>query len=179
MEEKSHSSSSSSSDFSDEESSNASEKYHPICNSNNSRPTATTFCNTFKNDGSFLEMFKKMQEQNAKNENSNAPGNEVTNTGNSNSPTNSTDSNALTSSSFTCGEKSNKTTRLVAKKRRAAKVLPTGLVKKQRKDGQPVEEETKKEQRKNDPWSKYMDEVKKYKQQSCTDDKSSRTPLVK
>ncbi|RXG67424.1 hypothetical protein Avbf_13005 [Armadillidium vulgare] len=35
--------------------------------------------------------------------------------------------------------------------------------------------ETKKEQRKNDPWSKYMDEVKKYKQQSCTDDKSSRT----
>ncbi|RXG57727.1 hypothetical protein Avbf_17091 [Armadillidium vulgare] len=36
-------------------------------------------------------------------------------------------------------------------------------------------QETKKEQRKNDPWSKYMDEVKKYKQQSCTDDKSSRT----
>ncbi|KAB7505189.1 Uncharacterized protein Anas_02513 [Armadillidium nasatum] len=179
MEEKSHSSSSSSSsDFSDEESSNASEKYHPICNSNNSRPTGTSFCNTFKNDGSFLEMFKKMQEQNAKNENSNAQGNEVTNTGNSNSPTSSTDNNALTSSSFTSGEKSNKTTRPVAK-RRAAKVLPTGLVKKQRKDGQPVEEETKKEQRKNDPWSKYMDEVKKYKQQSCTDDKSSRTPLVK
>ncbi|ODM96014.1 hypothetical protein Ocin01_10659 [Orchesella cincta] len=56
-------------------------------------------------------------------------------------------------------------------KRRGGRVLPTGVVKKQK-----VEDDSKKG--KSDAWSQYMAEVRRYKDQSCTEERQNR-PLVK
>ncbi|CAL8077924.1 unnamed protein product [Orchesella dallaii] len=56
-------------------------------------------------------------------------------------------------------------------KRRGGRVLPTGVVKKQK-----VEDDGKKG--KSDAWSQYMAEVRRYKDQSCTEERQNR-PLVK
>lgn len=56
-------------------------------------------------------------------------------------------------------------------KRRGGRVLPTGMVKKQKREEE--EEETPK-----DAWSLYMAEVRKYKEASCEEEGKTR-PLVK
>jgi hypothetical protein len=56
-------------------------------------------------------------------------------------------------------------------KRRGGRVLPTGMVKKQKREEE-VEEKPK------DAWSLYMAEVRKYKEASCEEEGKTR-PLVK
>ncbi|XP_013776866.1 uncharacterized protein C19orf43-like isoform X2 [Limulus polyphemus] len=118
--------------------------------------------NMFANDGSFLEMFKKMQEasQDQKLEKG-------------------AEDLGLTGSegeSSQDGEKKKTQERKAGptfvSKRRGGKVLKTGMVKKLK-----VEPE-KEEEKPTDAWSRYLAEVKKYKQHACEDDSKTR-PLVK
>lgn len=94
----------------------------------------------FKNDGSFLEMFKKMQEQKKEEE-------------------------------VQEQDEAKKAAVPVFGKRRGGKVLKTGMVQKIRT----LEEDSSKAQ---DPWSVYMNEVRKYKEAYCNDDSQTR-PLLK
>lgn len=107
--------------------------------------------NTFKNDGSFLEMFKKMQEEKAAKEQETLE-----------TPDTSTAS-AI--------PQIKKPTVSIFGKRRGGKVLKTGLVEKLKNPNE-IEEEPK------DAWSVYMKEVKRYKEACCDDDSKTR-PLVK
>lgn len=95
-----------------------------------------------KNDGSFLQMFKKMQEIAKKEED--AKKTEI-----------------------------KKPALPFIGKRRGGRVLKTGVVKKAKAiDEQPADGSSK------DAWSLYMQEVKKYKETSCEDDRKTRL-LVK
>ncbi|XKL64155.1 hypothetical protein PGB90_004241 [Kerria lacca] len=112
--------------------------------------------NIFRNDGSFLEMFKKMQ--------------------NASQPTN----NVATVSSNTVRIKKDiveeqptvsKPMPLVGR-RRGSKALPVGKVKKVK-----MEDESKKSTT-TDAWAKYLEEVKKYKETYCDSETKNRS-LVK
>ncbi|CAL1294155.1 unnamed protein product [Larinioides sclopetarius] len=106
--------------------------------------------NTFANDGSFLELFKKKMEEEAKGETSGTSDGE----GNK-----------------SADEKLKKPESSV--KRRMNKVLKTGMVKKQR-----TEDSIEEPPPQSDAWARYMAEVKKYRQQACDEDGKTR-PLVK
>lgn len=96
-----------------------------------------------KNDGSFLEMFKKMQEATKKAE------------------------EAVKKPEI------KKPTLPFIGKRRGGRVLKTGVVKKAKAiDEQTVDNAPK------DAWSLYMQEVKKYRETSCEEERKTR-PLVK
>ena len=135
-------------------------------NSNDSKMPA----NVFKNDGSFLEMFKKAQKTGGS-----VPGPSVqVSVPAPVSPPTATASDQE--------DKSDETTKKPVKdipkpkygfvgKRRGGKILPTGKVKKAKQD---EDEDTGKK----DAWSQYMSEVKKYKDQSCQEEGKTR-PLVK
>ena len=122
--------------------------------------------NVFKNDGSFLEMFKKAQQSGAP-----IPG---TSSG-------QVSGSAAVSSQVEAeneSEQAKKPVKDIPKpkygfvgKRRGGKILPTGKVKKAKQD---EDEDTGKK----DAWSQYMSEVKKYKDQSCQEEGKTR-PLVK
>ena len=124
--------------------------------------------NVFKNDGSFLEMFKKAQQAGGS-----IPGTSTEASGAASvSPSTAADS----------GSEPGQAAKIPAKdipkpkygfvgKRRGGKILPTGKVKKAKQD----EDE---DAGKKDAWSQYMSEVKKYKDQSCQEEGKTR-PLVK
>ncbi|XP_059472608.1 telomerase RNA component interacting RNase [Neocloeon triangulifer] len=118
--------------------------------------------NAFKNDGSFLEMFKKMQEEAAKKEqkpeDSKSP----------NIPASSS------SSSVSLLDDAEKPPPVSVGKRRGGRVLPTGQVKKQKNEG----EEGQGNAPSKDAWSAYMAEVKKYQSSTCEEEGKNR-PLVK
>lgn len=93
-----------------------------------------------RNDGSFLEMFKKMQE--------------------------------ITKKEEVSKQEIKKPILPFIGKRRGGRVLKTGLVKKAKAiDEQPAESP-------KDAWSLYMQEVKKYRETSCEEERKTR-PLVK
>lgn len=96
-----------------------------------------------KNDGSFLEMFKKMQEQSKKVEEAEKK------------------------------PEIKKPAFPFIGKRRGGRVLKTGLVKKAKAIDERTAEGTPK-----DAWSLYMQEVKKYRETSCEEERKTR-PLVK
>lgn len=143
--------------------------------------------NAFRNDGSFLEMFKRMQEANASGasgasspiktappapapvpsrpETSQSMLSEELNPGPSTSSGNASSGDESSKDAL-------KRAPLVGK-RRGGRVLPTGVVKKKRADGEEGSEEKPK-----DAWSLYMAEVKRYKETSCEEDGKTR-PLVK
>ncbi|XP_034252001.1 telomerase RNA component interacting RNase-like isoform X1 [Thrips palmi] len=149
--------------------------------------------NAFRNDGSFLEMFKRMQEANSsassgspslsKNLQPAKPTTSVSPVkAESGQSVMSSDrvhpgpsGNPGSSGNASSGDESSKE---VAKraplvgKRRGGRVLPTGVVKKKRADEEGSEEKPK------DAWSLYMAEVKRYKETSCEEDGKTR-PLVK
>ncbi|GFR18893.1 hypothetical protein TNCT_658311 [Trichonephila clavata] len=106
--------------------------------------------NTFANDGSFLELFKKKMEEEAKGETS----------GTSDGEGNKNDDDKLKKLESSV-------------KRRGNKILKTGMVKKQKTED-PDEEPPPQ----SDAWTRYMAEVKKYRQQACDEDGKTR-PLVK
>uniref|UniRef100_A0A8C7G0I6 Telomerase RNA component interacting RNase n=1 Tax=Oncorhynchus kisutch TaxID=8019 RepID=A0A8C7G0I6_ONCKI len=108
--------------------------------------------NSFANDGSFMEMFKKkMEEEKMKKEMDQGCGNKSTADGQSTQE---------------------KKTPSVGKRRGGSKLaLKTGMVAKKQKVDPEMEG-------KGDAWTKYMAEVKKYKAHQCGDDDKTR-PLVK
>ncbi|XP_010768638.1 telomerase RNA component interacting RNase isoform X1 [Notothenia coriiceps] len=123
--------------------------------------------NTFANDGSFMEMFKKKMEQEEEkkrkreSEQTTAGGEDQQEEGGQTS----VEKKPPPVTSFVRGL-------AVVGKRRGGVFLKTGMVAKKLKD------ETEREPGKSDAWSSYMAEVKKYKAHQCGDDDKTR-PLVK
>ncbi|XP_055035346.1 telomerase RNA component interacting RNase [Paramisgurnus dabryanus] len=115
--------------------------------------------NAFANDGSFMEMFKKKMEEEERKKRA-------------------TEEQEKMKSSASEGQTSQdkkpcSMTNFVGKRRGGARLtLKTGMVaKKQKLDSEA-------ETGKGDAWTKYMEEVKKYKAHQCGDDDKTR-PLVK
>ncbi|XP_076608459.1 telomerase RNA component interacting RNase [Chaetodon auriga] len=111
--------------------------------------------NVFANDGSFMEMFKKMEEEKRKKETQHTGG----------------EARATEQGQTSVEKKPPPVTSFVGK-RRGGVFLKTGMVAKKQKH------DTEAEPGKSDAWSKYMAEVKKYKAHQCGDDDKTR-PLVK
>lgn len=108
----------------------------------------------FANDGSFLETFKKLQEQQQKQQHVHDRKPEPT-----------------TASAAPVVQQQYQ--KPMFSKRRGGKILKTGIVQKTKIADEAVTEETP-----NDAWSLYLQEVKKYKNVSCDADSKTR-PLVK
>ena len=129
--------------------------------------------NVFRNDGSFLEMFKKMQGGTAETANALGPESSTSKSQSqgpvaSSAPENRTARGSDGSSSGSVTKKPQP----VVGKRRGGRVLPTGMVKKKKTDDDDDEDKPK------DAWSLYMAEVRRYKETSCEEDGKTR-PLVK
>ncbi|XP_043940679.1 telomerase RNA component interacting RNase [Protopterus annectens] len=128
--------------------------------------------NAFKNDGSFLEFFKKKMEEEARRKKEQC---EAADEGDSGSQGDGEaereDEQQKTPTDKQ--EKKKSTLHFVGKRRGGAKLaLKTGAVAKKQK----VDEEIVSS--KDDAWAKYLAEVKKYKAHQCSDDDKTR-PLVK
>lgn len=108
--------------------------------------------NAFKNDGSFMEMFKKMQGAQSQN------------------PAAATSSTQSISQGHILQEKTVAPPPLMVGKRRGGRILKTGMVAK------PKTEVTADQPK--DAWSIYMAEVKKYREVCCQEEDNTR-PLVK
>ncbi|XP_024128658.1 telomerase RNA component interacting RNase [Oryzias melastigma] len=116
----------------------------------------TSATNVFANDGSFMELFKKkMEEEKRKREAQHAGGDAGPN-----------------EQGQTSGEKKAPPVTTFVGKRRGGVFLKTGMVAKKQK------QDSDADGGKSDAWSKYMAEVKKYKDHQCCDDDKTR-PLVK
>lgn len=152
-----------------------------------SKPEAQQL-NAFRNDGSFLEMFKRMQEATSSASSSTSSSSKNLLPDKSTTPVSPVKSESgqsemdrvLAGPSGSSGNASSgdESSKEVVKraplvgKRRGGRVLPTGVVKKRRPDEEGSEEKPK------DAWSLYMAEVKRYKETSCEEDGKTR-PLVK
>ncbi|KAM6913826.1 telomerase RNA component interacting RNase [Anarrhichthys ocellatus] len=113
--------------------------------------------NAFANDGSFMEMFKKKMEAEAKRK----------------KETQQTGGEARdTEQGLTPVEKKPPPVTSFVGKRRGGVFLKTGVVAKKQNN------ESESKPGKSDAWSSYMAEVKKYKAHECGDDDKTR-PLVK
>jgi len=112
--------------------------------------------NVFKNDGSFLELFRKMQEEEAA---------KKLQEGVKNPEEEPNVSAPLL-------EEAPKPPPTLVGKRRGGRVLPTGQVKKQKSEAEAAQSSNK------DAWSAYMAEVKKYQSTTCEEEGKNR-PLVK
>jgi hypothetical protein len=123
--------------------------------------------NVFQNDGSFLEMFKKMQEAN----NKTGPETVETPASEPNAPETSTSVKQEAMPRQGAAAPRRGVAAGIVGKRRGGRVLPTGMVKKQKREEE--EGETPK-----DAWSLYMAEVRRYKEASCEEEGKTR-PLVK
>jgi hypothetical protein len=115
--------------------------------------------NVFKNDGSFLELFKKMQEEEA--------AKKLLDT--------KTPTDLSSSKPVPIAEEAPKPPAAMVGKRRGGRVLKTGQVKKPKTEeaGPSCTDVTPK-----DAWSAYMAEVKKYQSTTCEEEGKNR-PLVK
>lgn len=137
--------------------------------------------NAFANDGSFMEMFKKLQEQQAGqpagssasdgNQNLNDDSSSLTNPKEGTSGTDTKDSLSSSDSKVASGSKP--FCKPLVGKRRGGRFLATGKVKKLKAEGQEEDVTPPK-----DAWSLYLAEVKKYKQSTCEEEGKTR-PLVK
>uniref|UniRef100_A0A1B6EF72 Telomerase RNA component interacting RNase n=1 Tax=Clastoptera arizonana TaxID=38151 RepID=A0A1B6EF72_9HEMI len=124
--------------------------------------------NVFRNDGSFLEMFKKLQETGAVSQEGSSSTTESGGNVNQSQSTETKDKVIQSESKPSVSRFSG-----MVGKRRGGRVLPTGKVKKVKIEGQVEEEVSPK-----DAWSLYLAEVKKYKQTTC-EEEDKRRPLVK
>lgn len=122
--------------------------------------------NVFRNDGSFLEMFKKMQKANQSDDN--------TSTSISVAPTPSSNVTKNNPEKEIKHKEDTKAKPLpMVGRRRCIKVLPVGKVKKLKAD-----DEEEKKPAATDAWAKYLEEVKKYKETYCDSEAKNRS-LVK
>lgn len=123
--------------------------------------------NVFKNDGSFLEMFKKAQSASASSDSNSLP----VRLDEAQRQWHSHVDKAESSNQDSLSKQKPKNFGFVGK-RRGGKILPTGKVKKTKQEDED-DSGTKK-----DAWSQYLSEVKKYRGQSCQEEGAVR-PLVK
>ncbi|XP_050442599.1 telomerase RNA component interacting RNase [Adelges cooleyi] len=124
--------------------------------------------NAFKNDGSFLEVFKRFQEQQQQQQSQQPLPSKVEVV-----ETPSSVASPAASSDTTKTEKrteSQKSLPIIGKRKN--KVLKTGIVKKVKPDDE------KKSPKPTDAWSLYLDEVKRYQETVGEQDNKTR-PLVK
>lgn len=126
----------------------------------------------FANDGSFLEMFKKMQQQAGDESYPSAAA--TTSSAAVPVPVPVAATSAVSSSQVTSVllPKPNPVPIPIVGRRRGGKILKTGVVRKQK----PIEDSFS--ETPNDAWNLYLQEVKKYKNASCDADSKTR-PLVK
>ncbi|XP_054285780.1 telomerase RNA component interacting RNase-like [Macrosteles quadrilineatus] len=136
--------------------------------------------NVFANDGSFMEMFKKMQEQQSSQSSSSSADSDGNKQKESSSSTSLKvkEGTSVSDSKDTSSSSEGKTAQPASKplfvgKRRGGRFLATGKVKKLKVEGTEEEEAPPK-----DAWSLYLAEVKKYKQTTCEEEGKTR-PLVK
>lgn len=128
--------------------------------------------NAFKNDGSFLEVFKRFQQQQQTPRQSKS---EVQ-TSSSAAATATTAAVAMSANATTLNvvsdkrSETHKTLPIIGKRKN--KALKTGVVKKVKPDDQ------KKQSKPTDAWSLYLDEVKRYQDTVGEQDNKTR-PLVK
>ncbi|KAK7075663.1 hypothetical protein SK128_008515 [Halocaridina rubra] len=132
--------------------------------------------NIFRNDGSFMEMFKRMQEQQQEqNPNMDIKDESKSEDVLASSSTYQDEEESLSKEQSQLPSSKKPAISLVGK-RRGGRILATGMVKKQRKE--PQKEKKPPEGSKTDAWSEYMNEVRKYREQSC-EEEGKRRPLVK
>ncbi|XP_068200262.1 telomerase RNA component interacting RNase-like [Palaemon carinicauda] len=166
--------------------SSSSSSYHPYPgsssgssdnDSNSNQEDSRQPANIFRNDGSFMEIFKKMQQRGQvgiKKEESDSKSSEEGSAAAAASPAKEAGDATSAKEQLPLTSTKKPIISLVGK-RRGGRVLATGMVKKQRK--QPVPEKLP-EGGKTDAWSEYMNEVRKYREQSC-EEEGKRRPLVK
>lgn len=119
--------------------------------------------NAFKNDGSFLEVFKRFQQQQQ----------QIPQQSNSEVVTSQTSSSSDANTLVGVPEKRSETLKtLPIIGKRKNKALKTGIVKKVKPDDE------KKPSKPTDAWSLYLDEVKRYQETVGEQDNKTR-PLVK
>lgn len=123
--------------------------------------------NAFKNDGSFLEVFKRFQQQQQQTPQQQQPVSEAMI---SQTPSASATDSALTVVSSDKRSEPPKALPIIGKRKN--KALKTGIVKKVKPDDE------KKTNKPTDAWSLYLDEVKRYQETVGEQDNKTR-PLVK
>lgn len=131
--------------------------------------------NNFKNDGSFLETFKKLQSGSGSSSASAASEHVNSAPKSSADPGPSAVSSSASGPSETPPAKSTPKTKPappIIGKRRGGRILPTGKVKK-------IKNEEEAEESPKDAWSMYLREVKKYRETTCQEEDSKTRPLVK
>ena len=122
--------------------------------------------NVFQNDGSFLEMFKKMQ-----NASQNEPSRTVTAAVVKPEEVESNDKEVIQPSPMPASTSAPPPPAFFGR-RRYTKLLPVGKVKKLKTDDEEKKPAT------TDAWAKYLEEVKKYKETYCDSEAKNRS-LVK
>ncbi|KAG7157711.1 telomerase RNA component interacting Rnase-like, partial [Homarus americanus] len=168
--------------------------------SNSQDATKQQSPNIFRNDGSFMEMFKKLQEDQKKREDDGKGG--VTSRSSPTPEVERSQSKDHKKTTLSFGDGQLKLPRIKSRspwtgesygarwaqsnggelvspqvgKRRGGRILATGMVKKQRKEAKTEKQQS--DDGKTDAWSQYMSEVRKYKEQSC-EEEGKRRPLVK
>lgn len=141
--------------------------------SNSTQEDSRQPANIFRNDGSFMEIFKKMQQRGQVGTKKDESDSKSSEDGSAASTKEAGDSTSMKEQLPLASTK--KPIVSLVGKRRGGRVLATGMVKKQRKE--PVPEKPP-EGGKTDAWSEYMNEVRKYREQSC-EEEGKRRPLVK
>lgn len=122
--------------------------------------------NAFKNDGSFLEVFKRFQQQQQQQQTQPQPKSEE------NLSLISSSAAAASTLAVASEKKSETLKTLPIIGKRKNKALKTGIVKKVKVDDE------KKQSKPTDAWSLYLDEVKRYQETVGEQDNKTR-PLVK
>lgn len=130
--------------------------------SNDGNESDNKFTNVFRNDGSFLEMFKKMQKASQANTSS-IPTAQMR----------SGNDKKIDVKKESISTEGSKPKVPIVGRRRCNKTLPVGKVKKLK-----AGEEEQKKPVTNDAWAKYLEEVKKYKETYCDSETKNRS-LVK
>ncbi|KAK6188745.1 hypothetical protein SNE40_004860 [Patella caerulea] len=138
--------------------------------------------NKFANDGSFMEMFRqKMAETKDKANSASSDSKTKTETraktaeeeeGSSETSVKGGKRTAEKEPDTSTGTTGSTSYFPIVGKRRGSKILKTGMVAKKVKEEEPVDDSKK------DAWTKYLEEVRKYKSQKCIEDEGG-TPLVK
>ncbi|XP_065201412.1 telomerase RNA component interacting RNase-like [Planococcus citri] len=141
--------------------SSSSEDSNDVTGSENNKVT-----NVFRNDGSFLEMFKKMQKASQSTDNTSIAVS-VARTPSTNVSKDTTDKEIQPKE-----DTKPKPVPMVGR-RRCIKPLPVGKVRKLKAD-----DEEEKKPPVTDAWAKYLEEVKKYKETYCDSEAKNRS-LVK
>ncbi|XP_020902078.1 telomerase RNA component interacting RNase [Exaiptasia diaphana] len=139
--------------------------------------------NTFVNDGSFLEMYKKRMEEMEKAQKSSkdsvpsTSGDQDTTTQKDSLPSNDKTDNLASSAVKTSVVSQGRKRLMVGRMGGASKQFHAKKKKQEKQAAQEKDSESNKGD--NSAWNAYMEEVKKYREGSCTEEVDRIRPLVK